>query len=97
VLAGSFETAIFAKVLMGAGFDPLLIAGRVILTKWFFGRELGFATNLNLATSRIIVFLNGIITPTLADTYSISAAFMGGLLFCICSLASTCFILKLHN
>ena len=97
MLTRSFELAIFAKVLTGVGFNPVLTAVRVIMTKWFEGRELGFATNLNLAIARLIVCLDGIITPTLADNYSLSAAFMGGLFFCLCSLVSTGFILKLHN
>jgi hypothetical protein len=97
VIYSSFALAVCAKIVMGAGFDPLIIAGRIILTKWFFGRELGFASNLNLATSRIMVFINGVLTPTLADNYGISVAFTAGLCLCLMSFISTYFILRLHK
>jgi hypothetical protein len=47
-------------------------AKNIILADWFFGHELSFANNLNLAFCRQISFLNGIITPRVAATYGVA-------------------------
>ena len=73
----------------------MLIAKQVILAKWFFGRELSFASNLNLAISRDFVFVNGMLTPTLVEQFGITNALLTGLVLCFVSIFASLFIMPL--
>ena len=42
-----------ARVLLGLGSEPLIVAVTVTLAKWFKGKELGFAFGINLTIARL--------------------------------------------
>jgi hypothetical protein len=54
------------RFIFGLGYEPLNTVKNIIIAKWFIGRELSFASNLNLSVARVFVFLNGYFTPFVA-------------------------------
>lgn len=51
--AGSFETLLAGRFMLGLGAEPLIVAVTAVLAKWFKGKELSFAFGLNLSISRL--------------------------------------------
>ena len=77
------------RFVFGLGFEPINSVKNIMVAMWFIGGELSFASNLNLAVSRLFVFLNGYLTPLIAEDTNFTDAFLLGLVFALASLMST--------
>ena len=91
----SFGLMMSGRVLFGLGYEPLNTVKNIIIAKWFIGRELSFASNLNLSVSRCVVFLNGYCTPWVARRFGYTWAFFVGSLLTIFSWMSCLLIASL--
>ncbi|MCU0304823.1 MAG: MFS transporter [Thermoanaerobaculales bacterium] len=53
VATSSYWVMLAARLLLGLGSEPLIVAITCALAKWFKGRELGFAFGINLTIARL--------------------------------------------
>ena len=53
VSTSSYWVMLLARLLLGLGSEPLIVAITCALAKWFKGRELGFAFGINLTIARL--------------------------------------------
>jgi MFS family permease len=53
VTTANFWVMLVARLLLGLGSEPLIVAITCALAKWFKGRELGFAFGINLTIARL--------------------------------------------
>ena len=53
VATSSYWVMLIARLLLGLGSEPLIVAITCALAKWFKGRELGFAFGINLTIARL--------------------------------------------
>jgi hypothetical protein len=79
----------FGRFVFGLGLEPVNSVKNIMIAQWFIGKELSFASNLNLAVCRMFVFLNGYSTPLIAEDENYTDAFLLGLCFALISLLST--------
>jgi MFS family permease len=52
-ISAELSTMLVARVLLGIGSEPLIVAITTALAKWFKGKELSFAFGLNLTIARL--------------------------------------------
>jgi MFS family permease len=52
-VSGELAIMLVARVLLGVGSEPLIVAVTTALAKWFKGKELSFAFGLNLTIARL--------------------------------------------
>lgn len=86
---------VVARLMFGAGFEGMMLSKSTVLNQWFFEGELSFAANASLAISREIVFINGLLTPTLQKKIGIDLTLGVGLLLILLSILACFFLLKL--
>ncbi|KAI8844106.1 major facilitator superfamily domain-containing protein [Chytriomyces cf. hyalinus JEL632] len=73
----NFSLLMAGRFLFGLGGESLEIVIARVLTDWFAGRCLAFALGVNLASARVLTALNDNISPRLAQTSVLAAAWTG--------------------
>ncbi|KAJ3228183.1 hypothetical protein HDU81_006279 [Chytriomyces hyalinus] len=73
----SFPLLMAGRFLFGLGGESLEIVIARVLTDWFAGRCLAFALGVNLASARVLTALNDNVSPRLAQTSVLAAAWAG--------------------
>lgn len=92
---GSYKLMMLGRFVFGCGFEPMNVVKGIVTAKWFIGRELSFACNLNLSVARLFVFFSGYCTPWVTLNIGYSEAFLLGCGFAFFSWLSTCAIANL--
>lgn len=85
----SFPMVVLGRILFGLGGESLAVAQSRLVTKWFKGKELALAIGLNLSVARIGTVANNIISPIVAEEYSVADAFWIGFASCVLSFICT--------
>lgn len=86
---GAFPLVLAGRILFGLGGESLAVAQSRLVTHWFEGRELALAIGLNLSIARIGTVVNNVLSPLIAERYSVPAAFWVGFWSCLLSLLCT--------
>ena len=94
---GSYNLMFFGRFVFGLGFEPINSVKNIVVAQWFIGAELSLASNLNLSTSRMFVFVNGYLTPLITERHNYTSAFVFGLVFALISLLAAIPVSKLHR
>jgi MFS family permease len=85
----NFSLVVTGRVLFGIGGESLAVAQSRLVTQWFAGKELALAIGLNLSIARVGTVVNNVLSPLVADRWSVSAAFWVGFLSCLLSFCCT--------
>lgn len=84
-----YAMVILGRIIFGLGGESLAVAQSRLVTGWFAGKELALALGLNLSIARIGTVVNNLVSPWLAETWSVATAFWFGCLMCFLSLLAT--------
>ena len=72
-------------MLFGLGGESLNVCQSVLVSRWFFGKELALALGINITVSRLGSVINNVVEPPLAEATSLGWALFLGLITCIFS------------
>ncbi|PJF17978.1 hypothetical protein PSACC_02262 [Paramicrosporidium saccamoebae] len=87
--SGNFGLMVGGRMLFGVGGESLAVAQSRLVTQWFAGKELALAIGLNLSIARVGTVVNNILSPIVAEHWSVPAAFWVGFFSCLLSLCCT--------
>jgi MFS family permease len=87
--SGSFGLVVGGRMLFGVGGESLAVAQSRLVTQWFAGKELALAIGLNLSIARVGTVVNNVLSPIVAERWSVPAAFWVGFFSCLLSFCCT--------
>jgi len=77
------------RVIFGLGGESMNVIQTVVVSRWFFGKELAFALGLNITMSRLGSVFNNLVEPPIAQSSkSLGVALLFGFFVCCISYAS---------
>lgn len=77
-----YVICVIGRVIFGLGGESLNVCQTVIVSWWFFGKELAFALGLNITISRLGSVFNNLVEPPIADAMGLGPAMLFGLILC---------------
>lgn len=83
-----FWIAIVGRVIFGLGGESMNVIQTVVVSRWFFGKELAFALGLNITISRLGSVFNNLVEPPIAEGSSLGVGLLFGFIICCVSYAS---------
>lgn len=86
---GNFYVVVLGRILFGVGGESLAVAQSRLVTQWFAGKELALAIGLNLSIARVGTVVNNVLSPIIAERWSVPGAFWVGCLSCLLSFTCT--------
>lgn len=84
-----FQLMLIGRFVFALGCESINLLKGIIVSDWFFGKELSTANSINLSFVRGIVFVSGAFTPLISEKLSLTHAFSTGFLVCIISFFAT--------
>ena len=84
-----FQLLLIGRFVFALGYESINLLKGIIISDWFFGKELSTANSINLSFVRGIVFVSGAFTPLFAEKLSLTHAFTAGFLICLISFFAT--------
>lgn len=88
VYSPNYKLFLAGRLVFGFGSMSLNIAKSMINRDWFLGKELSFSINLLQSVSRILMFIGAALSSVIANFFSITNAFLGGIIVGLISLVA---------
>ena len=95
---GSFGLSLLGRTIFGSGIQILDITENIFIIKWFTGKELSMGIGAKLSSTLFSMVLCFLTQPTIVKlTNSVEFAIWVGFIFCLMSVASICFLLRIDR
>ena len=93
----NFNLMLLGRAIYGAGSETLYCCQMVIVTRWFYDKELSFALGVSIGLPNVIAFAGGFYNYRAYKLYGMGNAFMIDAFACALSLAAGVMLIKLDQ